>query len=338
VDALLAGAAEPLRPHTPRWFSPTCLPYEFDPAADCPRWRAFLARNLGDDPGKALLLQEWAGYTLLHDTTHQRMLMMVGEGANGKSVVGATFLALLGEDNVSTVPLEFFGERFHLVGTLGKLVNLMAEVGEIDRVAEGQLKAFVVGDPIEVEKKYKQAFTARPTARVMLATNNPPRFDDKSDGIWRRVLLLPFTVQIPTEEQVQGMDKPKFWRASGELPGVLNWALAGLHRLRTQRRFTAPATCRDSLEQLQADCNPARRFLVAHYEPHPDGHVRKEELYVHYRDWCCTNGHRPLAENGLGKEVLRAFRGVKAGKGKEDHAQRRPPVYLGVRRIVEACE
>src|SRR5262249_16909631 len=156
----------------------------------------------------------------------------------------AAFVALLGADNVSTVPLELFGQRFRLAGTLGKLLNLMAEVGEIDKLAEGQLKAFAVGDPMEVEKKYKQPFTARPTARLMLARKNPPQFSDKSDGIWRRILYLPCTVQIPEPEQVKGMDKPDFWGASGELPGILNWALAGLHDLRTQGYFTVPESCR----------------------------------------------------------------------------------------------
>src|SRR5262249_54524254 len=150
------------------------------------------------------------------------------EGANGKSVVCAVLQGLLGEGNVSTVPLELFADKFRLAGTLGKLANLVAEVGELDRVAEGQLKAFVGGDAMEFERKFKAAFTARPTARLVLATNNPPAFSDKSDGIWRRMLLLEFGVQIPEEERVAGMDSVGWWAEAGELSGVLNWALAGL--------------------------------------------------------------------------------------------------------------
>src|SRR5262249_9900148 len=62
VDAALAGKTDVLRPHSPLWFSPTCLPYAYDPNAACPLWRAFLKRNLGDDPGKQRLLQQWCGY------------------------------------------------------------------------------------------------------------------------------------------------------------------------------------------------------------------------------------------------------------------------------------
>src|SRR5262245_35492047 len=121
LDALLAGQNTVLLPHTPRWFSPSCLPYGFDPHADCPRWMAFLQRNLAGNAGKNSLLQQWTGYLLTPDTSMQKSLMMVGEGANGKSVVCAVLTALLGVENVSAVPLELFGDKFRLAGTLGKL-------------------------------------------------------------------------------------------------------------------------------------------------------------------------------------------------------------------------
>src|SRR2546423_12423351 len=108
----------------------------------------------------------------------QRLLFLVGEGANGKSVVLAGLHAMLGEDNVSTVPLEDFGKRFATAQTLGKLVNICPEVGELDRTAEGTLKAFVGGDRMTFERKGKDAFTARPTARLVLSTNNVLRVSD----------------------------------------------------------------------------------------------------------------------------------------------------------------
>jgi P4 family phage/plasmid primase-like protien len=313
VDAYLAGAEQVLRPHTPLWFSTTSLPYDFDLAADCPRWRAFLARNLGDDPAKQRLLQQWAGYLLLHDTSLQRFLVMVGEGANGKSVVGVVIILLLGEDNVSTEPLELLGDKFRLVGTLGKLANITAEIGEFDKVAEGILKSFVGGDPMTFEPKFKAAFTTLPTARMMLATNNVPYFSDKSDGLWRRMLLLPFDVQIPEEERIPGMTKREFWQASGELPGILNWALAGLADLRQQGRFIVPASCQEVVDRVRIDCNPARRFLLETYEE-GEGSIAKAELHQAYCRWCEQSRHHALSDGGFGKEVKRTFRRVKDGK------------------------
>jgi P4 family phage/plasmid primase-like protien len=306
VEGFLAGAAEVLVPHSPRWFSPVALPYPFDPDADCPTWRAVLARNLGDDPGKARLLQQWAGYLLLPDTGQQRFLMMAGEGANGKSVVCAVLRGLLGADNVASVGLELFGDKFHLAETLGKLANIVPEVGELDRIAEGQLKAFVAGDAMLFERKFKHPFTARPTARLVLATNNPPHFSDKSDGVWRRVDLLRFTVQIPPHERRPGLDTVEFWDRVGELPGVLNWALAGLADLRREGRFVIPAGCAADLRQLRLESNPTRRFLTEQYAPGP-GVVPTAELYRAYVEWCQETGHRAASDTTFGKEVARAF-------------------------------
>jgi putative DNA primase/helicase len=256
VDALLARAEQVLRPHTPQWFAPTCLPYDFDPKADCPHWRRFLARNLGEDPAKARLLQQWCGYLLLADTTQQKFLVLVGDGSNGKSVVCEVMIALLGEQNVSIEPLELFGDKFRLVNTLGKLANITAEVGELDKMAEGFLKAFVVGDSMIFEQKFKQSFMARPTARLVLATNNVPRFSDKSDGLWRRMLLLPFLVKISAIEAIRGMDKREWWQERGELPGILNWALAGLADLRREGGFAVPSSCLAALDEVRLGSNP----------------------------------------------------------------------------------
>jgi putative DNA primase/helicase len=333
VGAFLAGSENPLLPHDPLWFSPTCLPYSFDPKADCPKWKTFLHRNLAGDQGKVRLLQQWAGYLLLHDTTLQRFLMMIGDGANGKSVVCAVLTGLLGEDNVSTVPLEFFGERFRLNGTLGKLANIVSEVGELDKMAEGQVKAFVVGDLMEFEQKYKQPFKARPTARLTLAANNAPHFSDKTDGIWRRAILFPFTVQIPVHDQIAGMDKPEWWRDTGEMPGVFLWALAGLYDLRQAKHFTIPDSCRQAAEKLRVESNPPRRFLLEHYHV-GEGEVLKKDIYKEYGDWCMEMGHHAMAEIGFGREVYRLFPAVKDGKtqgtlGKRENCyqglNRKPP-------------
>ena len=122
---------------------------------------------------------------------------MEGEGANGKSVVCEILTAMLGEENVSNVPLEIFGERFQLAASLGKLANIASEVGELKSVAEGFLKQFTGGDRMLFDRKGLLPIHARPTARLVLATNNRPRFSDRSAGLWRRMILLPFNVTIP---------------------------------------------------------------------------------------------------------------------------------------------
>ncbi|SFJ26904.1 phage/plasmid primase, P4 family [Planctomicrobium piriforme] len=314
VQAWLDGSDNCLLPHSPKWFSTTCLPYVFDPTADCPIWRSVIARNLEHDSARIALAQEWAGYLTVRDTSQQKCLLAFGEGANGKSVFFALLRALLGAENVSSVQLEVFGERFQLNPTLGKLANIVSEIGELDRIAEGYFKSFVSGDAMQFEEKGKTPFMAVPTARLTFATNNLPRFSDRSLGIWRRILLLPFTATIPEHERLPGLDKPEYWIDSGELPGVLNWALHGLRRLRENGRFTDAEACRQALEEYRTESNPARAFLVDSLIESPNGTIVTGDVYYRYTQWCEGNGYRRLAANTFGKEIVRAF--PKAIKGK----------------------
>jgi P4 family phage/plasmid primase-like protien len=322
-----------LQPHSPDWFSPVCLPYAFDPAADCPRWKKALALSLEGDADRIALLQEWSGYLLVRSTGAQKFLMLTGEGGNGKSVVCAAAEAMLGPDNVSHVPLEKFGAEFHLTSTLGKLANVHGEIGEIDRSAEGLLKAFTSGDPMNFNRKGKSMISAVPTARLMFATNNPPRFSDKSSGIWRRLLLVPFRVEIPVQERVVGMTDVGWWLESGELPGILNWALEGLRRLRGNGwRFAESGVCQAALEEHRTESNPMRAFLLEHYEA---GGVREfvpgPEAYKQYCTWCAENGHLAAANVTFGREVRRAFPSAQHGKGRVGLGRPAVNGYFGLR-------
>ena len=201
LEALLAGKPKPLEPSTPRWFSPVALDYEYDPKCECPKWLAFLDRCLENDQERIALLQEWFGYCHTHDTTQQKAMFWEGDGANGKTVAALTLAKVVGPENTSSVPLEIFGARFQLTMTLGKLVNICGDTGELDKAAEGFIKQFTGGDKMYFDRKCISGIETKPTARLLVVTNNLPRFSDRSDGIWRRILLIPWRVTIPENEQ-----------------------------------------------------------------------------------------------------------------------------------------
>lgn len=308
IERAASGAADSLLPHSPNWFSLVVLPYAFDAAAACPKWLAFLAKNLEGDEERVAILGEFFGLCLVSDMRFQKFLLAVGQGANGKSVACAVLTALLGESNVSNVPLESFGERFQLMQTVGKLANIAAEIGEIDKVAEGHLKQFTSGDRMQFERKYRDPIEITPTARLVLATNNLPHFADRSSGLWRRMILMPFQVTIPEVDRINGMDQIAWWLAQGELPGIFLWALAGLKRLREQHRFTKSAVCDAALAEYRGDCNPAARFLRENYREHQNGFLTTFELYEKYRDWCSKfRIDKPLGERNFGKEIIHTF-------------------------------
>jgi P4 family phage/plasmid primase-like protien len=297
---------------TPLFFAAAALPYKFDPTASCSKWMRFLDSSISSDEGRQLLA-EWFGYCLTFSTEFQRFLILEGEGKNGKSVVCAALEALLGEENCSHVSLESFEDRFSLGATLGKLANIVQEIGEVDRVAEGVLKSFTGGGSMGFDRKNKSIINAIPTARLMFSTNVRPRFKDRSSGLWRRMMILPLTRVITESERIFGMDKPGFWH--DERPGILNWALEGLRALNANNRFTEPPESVAAVKDYQLESNPERTFLQEYYQQGTgDDYVAKSVVFANYRKWCENNGHHGVMNSGnFGKEVRKTFPDVSSG-------------------------
>lgn len=325
LDGLVKGEPSTVLPHTSDWFSPVCLPYPYDPDARCPGWEHFVSEAMEGDQDRVDLAQEWFGFNSTHDTAMEKFLMCFGEGGTSKSVFLKVLIAMLGRANVSHVPLELFGDKFQLYQTLGKLANIVPEIGEGSRLAEGIFKNFVSGERMFFDVKNLPGVNAYPTARLSFAANNLPRFHDRSNAIPRRILLLPFRVLVPLEQQ----DPQLAESFTAELPGIFNWAVAGLRRLRHQGRFTEPAICREALDAYRTDSNPARAFLQEHVCRH-DGQVQCSAVYGRYTEWCPTHGYKPLDERLFGKEVARYFPGAERKRGPKGHDGKRPWTYMGL--------
>ena len=309
-NGLLDVASGELSPHTPDFLGLYCLPYDHDPTAMYPTWEKAVDRICGDDADLKQLVQQWFGYCLTTSTDHQRFMVLVGEGANGKSTLVGGLLAVIGAANASHVALEKFSGTFDLGYTLGKLVNVPDDMSEIDKAAEGTLKTYTSGGAMAFNQKNRPILSARPTAKLMFSTNTVPRFADRSSGLWRRLLLVPLTVVIPEAERVKGMDKPGYWDAISETAGMLNWSLAGLRSLREAGGFVVPECVRTAVAEHQIESNPTRVFLIENVVVAEGKSIPVRKLYFGYRDWMMMNGHTPMANVQFGKELRRVYPGV----------------------------
>jgi P4 family phage/plasmid primase-like protien len=315
--------------HSPEWFSAFRLDYAFDPNADCPKWIEYLEYCMDGDQEKIAILQEWAGYLLTGSNELQKFLVLEGEGGNGKTVFFSGMTAMLGEDNVSHVSIENFGGRFELGTTIGKSANISGDAGEIDGIAEGVLKQFTGGDIMQFDRKNLSPISARPTAKLMAAWNGRPRIKDKSMGLWRRMLLVPFNRKIEDHRKVLGMDTPGWWLKQGEAPGILLWAIAGLYRLRQQGGFTRSKSSDAALMEYREESNPAMRFLSEKVswlppeileresakEASEQMGVKVDDLYFRYKEWCRDESVMPLAKQNFGKQIVRQFGDLKHRRG-----------------------
>jgi P4 family phage/plasmid primase-like protien len=308
MDSLFLGRDNCLSPLSDDWFCAFQLDYAFDPAADCPIWQQFIYSAMQGDMERIAILQEWAGYCLTGRNEYQRFLAMEGDGGNGKTVYTAGITAMLGTENISRVALEKFGGQFDLSTTIGKAVNICGDVGELDRAAEAELKQFTGGDVMQFDRKNKTPLTAKPTAKLILSWNLRPRFADRSDGLWRRMVLIPFNYRPKPHEIVRGMDEARWWIENGQAPGILLWAIAGLRRLRDQGDFTRSKVVESAIDDYRIGANPALEFLTEFVQVEEGHRISKIRLYEMYQHFCQKTGHKhPLAQRAFGREVKKRF-------------------------------
>jgi P4 family phage/plasmid primase-like protien len=292
--------------HTPNYFTPVQLPYPYDAHAECPDFDVFLGDIMLGRQDYIDLLQEFIGYLFRPDLREQKFLLCVGEGANGKGVLFELVQALVGVENCSQVPISHFADRFSLYSTIGKVCNLTHESSHVlEDEAENILKSYVAGDSLSIDRKYREPIdNLRPTAKLLIATNSLPRFGDKTEAIWRRMLLCPFDLSLEDRYQI----KDKAEQLKKELPGVLNWALAGLDRLNAKKGFTIPQGQKKLMEEYRRDADPARAFLMDNYEGSlNEAYVPCAEVYTAYKTFCETNGCHAMNERTFGQHVRRIF-------------------------------
>jgi putative DNA primase/helicase len=210
---------------------------------------------------------------------------------------------------------------------LGKRLNVGSDFHEGGRIGEDVLKKLASGDGVFLDRKGVEPLdNVRLTAKLLFPTNGLPHFSDRSDGLWRRLVILPFTVRIAESDRVPGLDSVGAWAA--EAPGLLNWALQGRKRLLTNGRFTVPQSCREAVERHRVECDPVALFVAECVAYHDDAYVSKREAFDQFKCWSenSRQGTR-LSQVEFGKRFIRA---AKCQEGRPGARGSRTTAYLGV--------
>jgi putative DNA primase/helicase len=239
--------------------TPVRLPVRYDPDAQCPVFEKFMEEVL--PPGPRKTAQEVMGYLLTADNSHQKAVLARGEGGNGKTTWVQTVSALLGNDNVSAHPLHALGDsRFAAADLYGKLANICADISSQELSSSALFRSITGGDEIQGEHKYKNSFKFKPFARLVFSANKFPPITNPSNALFDRWLVIPFDRRFrgaagEDKELVSKMTTPE------ELSGVLNYALAGLRRLRRQGAFTTSPSSQRALEEFRMAADTVALFV-----------------------------------------------------------------------------
>ncbi len=306
-NGLLDIPTRNLRNHSPEHLSPVQVAVSFDPVAQCPDIEHFIRGVFRDDTQH--LPFEVAAWLMLPDTSIQKAILTLGEGANGKSVWLNLMLNFLGRENVSTLSLHRIeADKFAASRLVGKLCNIGTDLPTVALASTSMFKALTGGDTITAERKFESSFEFRPFARLLFSANSAPRSDDATHGFFRRWLVIPFnrTFDETDPDTVPRAVLDARLSQPGELSGLLNKALDALPAIR-QGRFTESASTRAALEEFRRTTDPLAVWLDQNTVERPDAMVPKDKMRSMYGQ-ACQDAGRPIMPDTQFTAALKRLR------------------------------
>jgi putative DNA primase/helicase len=284
------------REHKPDDYVTSALPYAYDPEAACEVFRAILG-NVAPDAVE--FLQEFAGYCLTPDTSLETALWFKGPRGSGKSTVIEGLVAMLGDKHGVLGLGEIESSPFALSRIPGKTLLVSTEQPSSYLRSTHVIDALISGESIIMDRKHRDAEEVTPTAKIVWAMNEAPRIANTTSGIFRRVKIVEFPA-------LKGKRDPavKEW-VKAEGPGILNWALEGLARLRERGGFEFPESVISATAEFEKSNDIAAQFVEEQCIVAMPHEVASNMLYSRYKGWCEDNGHRPMSNNRIGEEWKR---------------------------------
>jgi putative DNA primase/helicase len=287
------------------------MPTPYDPDAPYPKWQAFLDRCL---PDKAIrrTVQQYAG-TGLTGMLLQRLMFHHGFGANGKSVFLAVIMGVIGKSYGVGLPKESImgqGERGagqaspDLVRLFGKRSVRIDELKEGEALREDLVKRLTGGDAITVRDLFKGYLDFANVATPHMSGNGFPKIDGTDNGIWRRMLVVHWSVTIPVGE------RREFDELVADLlterAGVLNWLIAGaLDFLENGLVVAEPILA--ATAAYREDMDPIGRFAADCVVIAADRKVGARSMYEAYVSWAKANAVYVQSETKFGREMRKRF-------------------------------
>lgn len=278
------------------------LPFEYDPQAQAPIFEEYLNRVVPDTELQ-MVLAEYIGYLFVRNQKLklEKVLMLFGGGANGKSVFFEIVNALLGRENVSNFTLQnlTIENGYYRAKIANKLVNYASEIN--NRLNADVFKQLASGEPVDARLPYGEPFVITNYAKLIFNCNELPKGIEHTNAFFRRFLIVPFNVTIPEAEQDRELSKKII---TTELSGVFNWVQNGLNRLLAQKGFSRSKAIEQQIESYKTESDSVKMFVEEEdYDKSISGKKYLKEVYAEYIEYCKSSGYRPCSAKSLSKRL-----------------------------------
>lgn len=268
----------------------------YGPAATCPRWLQFMDEVFAGDQATSDAVQQLLGYTLTGLNTEEIMVFCIGFGANGKSIFGNIVNRIIG--NYSKVAPHSLlaarrGDDHSARGDIAMLEGArLVSVNELPggmQLDEQAVKALAGREPISARPLYGDFFTFDPRFTVWVRTNHRPIVKGDDDGIWRRIVVLPFRQKFEGTRRDTDLEA-KLW---AERDGILRWMIEGARRYLASRTLALSPAILAEQRRYRSESDLLGEFLADCTVIDSAGRVLDKELFTKWGGWCDCNGHRP---------------------------------------------
>jgi putative DNA primase/helicase len=280
-------------------------PVRFDPGAQAPRFERFISEILPTEDVRAFV-QRYLGYALTGSTREQCFVIALGAGANGKSVLSESVRHVLG-DYAADTPTDTIMCSKNSRGTESDVARLRGsrfvtakEIGEGRRLDEARVKQLVGGDTVTARFLFREWFEFVPNFKLWIYANHRPQIRGTDEGIWRRIMLVPFEVVIPPEQRDGCL--PDALRA--ESPGILAWLVRGC--IEWQRGgLRPPPAVLAATQQYRAESNDVARFVDECCVRADYAKAGAAELFAAFQRWSREQGsdQQPLTQKSFGERL-----------------------------------
>lgn len=275
-------------PHNPADLITKLANVAYAPRKKCPQYDAFL-NTVQPHVDMQRFVDQWGGYSMTGDIGEQKLAFFFGSGRNGKGVTVETWAYIAG-DYAGSIPIESFmtggGQRRGDQATpdVARLPGVrflrVSEPSKGQKLNEGLIKQVTGGDPVDARHLNKGFFTFLPEFKMTISGNNKPVIKDNSYGMWSRLKLVPWDVQIPEKD----IDRKLVLKLREEASGIFNRLLRGLLDMKANG-LIEPVQITDATRQYRDDSDPLGRFLSQCCIIDTAGKAPSKELYETFLAW-----------------------------------------------------
>src|SRR5699024_6159145 len=286
---------------------------EYTDKIDCPLWEDFLNQIFDGDKQLINYIKRAVGYSLSGSTEEQMMFILHGNGRNGKSVFLDIITEMLGNYTTNIQPQAIMVKQQsnnaspEIAKLDGARLVTTTEPNEGMRFDEGLIKQLTGGDRVTARFLHENEFEFTPQFKLWMATNHKPFIRGTDDGIWRRMAIIPFTVQIPKHR----IDKNLKYKLRREMTAILNWAVEGYAEWQ-RIRLSEPKTITEQRNEYRTEMDVTELFIEECCNRKSKGREKAKNLYNAYSQWAKENNQYSMNSTKFGKEMSNKFQKIRS--------------------------